>query len=119
MHKRIDTLLTGTGDDYQVRKSILSIRHGGFFGSVDNAFIKENLPDAHTDFIYAAIVEDLGAILAVIMLCLLIYVLKLLVTDAMNARDRFVFYAVGGTAALFGIQCCINLVSTWPQGSPL
>ena len=41
VHKRIDTLLTGTGDDYQVRKSILSIRHGGFFGSVDNAFIKD------------------------------------------------------------------------------
>ena len=38
--------------------------------------------------------------------------LKLLVTDAMNARDKFVFFAVGGTAALFGIQCCINLVST-------
>jgi len=112
VQKRINTLFTGTGDNLQVNRSVQSIQHGGFFGSGDNAFVKEGLPDAHTDFIYAAIVEDLGAILAVIMLCLLIYVLKLLVTDAMNARDRFVFYAVGGTAALFGIQCCINLVST-------
>ena len=112
IHNRINTLLTGDGDKYQVTQSVQSIQHGGFFGSGDNAFVKEGLPDAHTDFIYAAIVEDLGAILAVIMLCLLIYVLKLLVTDANNARDRFVFYAVGGTAALFGIQCCINLVST-------
>lgn len=112
VQKRINTLFTGTGDNLQVSRSVQSIQHGGFFGSGDNAFVKEGLPDAHTDFIYAAIVEDLGAILAVIMLCLLIYVLKLLVTDAMNARDRFVFYAVGGTAALFGIQCCINLVST-------
>jgi cell division protein FtsW len=112
VHKRIDTLLTGNGENLQVTRSVQSIQHGGFFGSGDNAFVKEKLPDAHTDFIYAAIVEDLGAILAIIMLCLLIYVLKLLVTDAVNARDRFVFYAVGGTAALFGIQCCINLVST-------
>ena len=112
VHNRISTLLTGTGDKYQVTQSVQSIQHGGFFGSVDNAFIKEKLPDAHTDFIYAAIVEDLGAIMAVVMLCLLVYVLKLLVTDAIHARDRFVFYAVGGTAALFGIQCCINLVST-------
>ncbi len=112
VHKRIDALITGTGDKYQVTQSVQSIQHGGFFGSVDNAFIKEKLPDAHTDFIYAAIVEDLGAILAFVMLCLLVYVLKLLVTDAMGARDKFVFYAVGGTAALFGIQCCINLVST-------
>ncbi|MBO7560134.1 MAG: FtsW/RodA/SpoVE family cell cycle protein [Alphaproteobacteria bacterium] len=112
VHKRIDTLITGTGDKFQITQSVQSIQHGGFFGSGDNAFIKEKLPDAHTDFIYAAIVEDLGAILAFVMLCLLVYVLKLLVTDAMNARDKFVFYAVGGTAALFGIQCCINLVST-------
>ncbi|MBP5485436.1 MAG: FtsW/RodA/SpoVE family cell cycle protein [Alphaproteobacteria bacterium] len=112
VHNRISTLLTGTGDKYQVTQSVQSIQHGGFFGSGDNAFIKEKLPDAHTDFIYAAIVEDLGAILAFVMLCLLVYVLKLLVTDALGARDKFVFYAVGGTAALFGIQCCINLVST-------
>ena len=112
VHNRINTLLTGSGDNYQVTQSVQSIRHGGFFGSGDNAFIKEKLPDAHTDFIYAAIVEDLGAILAFAMLCLLVYVLKLLVTDAMGARDKFVFYAVGGTAALFGIQSCINLVST-------
>ena len=56
--------------------------------------------------------EDLGAIMACLLLGLLVYVLKLLVTDALGARDRFVFYAVGGAAALFGIQSCINLIST-------
>lgn len=112
VHNRIEALLTGTGDNYQVTQSVQAIQHGGFFGRGDDAFIKQSLPDAHTDFIYAAIVEDMGAILACGLLCLMIYLLKLLVTDALNARDKFVFYAVGGTAALFGIQTCINLVST-------
>jgi len=112
VHNRIDALITGTGDTYQVTQSVQSIQHGGLFGRGDDAFIKQSLPDAHTDFIYAAIAEDLGAIMACLLLALLIYVLKLLVTDAMNARDKFVFYAVGGAAALFGIQSCINLVST-------
>jgi len=112
VHNRIESLLTGTGDTYQVTQSVQSIRHGGLFGRGDDAFIKQSLPDAHTDFIYAAIAEDLGAIMACLLLALLIYVLKLLVTDAMGARDKFVFYAVGGGAALFGIQSCINLVST-------
>ena len=112
VHNRIDAMLTGTGDTYQVTQSVQSIQHGGLFGRGDDAFIKQSLPDAHTDFIYAAIVEDLGAIMACLLLCLLVYVLKLLVTDALNARDRFVFYAVGGAAALFGIQVCINLIST-------
>jgi cell division protein FtsW len=30
----------------------------------------------------------------------------------MSARDAFVFYAVSGTAALFGTQICINLATT-------
>lgn len=112
VHNRIDALLTGSGDKYQITQSLQSIKHGGLLGRGDDAFVKQYLPDAHTDFIYATIVEDMGAILACMLLCILLYTLKLLITDAVHARDRFVFYAVGGTAALFGIQSCINLIST-------
>lgn len=112
VHNRIEAMLTGNGDNYQVTQSVQAIQHGGFFGKWSDAFIKQSLPDAHTDFIYAVIVEDMGAILACLLLCLLVYLLRLLIVDALNARDRFVFYAVGGTAALYGIQTCINMVST-------
>lgn len=81
-------------------------------GSGDDAFVKQSLPDAHTDFIFAAIAEDLGAIMACLLLVLLLFVLKRLTVDAIDARDRFVFYAAGGAAALFGAQVCINLMST-------
>ncbi|MBR1379980.1 MAG: FtsW/RodA/SpoVE family cell cycle protein [Alphaproteobacteria bacterium] len=112
VHNRVISWATGTGDNYQVRQSIQSIQHGGLLGSGDDAFVKQSLPDAHTDFIFAAIVEDLGAIMGCLLLCLLLYVLKRLTTDALNARDPFVFYATGGAAALFGTQVCINMMST-------
>ncbi|MBD5400504.1 FtsW/RodA/SpoVE family cell cycle protein [bacterium] len=112
VHRRIMTLLTGDGDNYQVTQSVQSIQHGGLLGSGDDAFVKQSLPDAHTDFIFAAIAEDVGAIVACGLLCLLLYVLKRLVTDATHARDTFVFYATGGAAALFGTQVCINLMTT-------
>ncbi|MBQ8294283.1 MAG: FtsW/RodA/SpoVE family cell cycle protein [Alphaproteobacteria bacterium] len=112
VHRRVISWLTGTGDTYQIQQSIDSIRHGGLLGSGDDAFIKQSLPDAHTDFIFAAIAEDLGAIMACGVLLLLFYVLKRLITNAMNARDLFVFYAAGGAAALYGAQVCINLMST-------
>lgn len=112
VHNRIDAWLFGIGDTYQVSRSILSIRHGGLFGSGDNAFIKEKLPDAHTDFIFAAISEDFGAIMACVVLVLLFLVIKRLTTSAAEAKDKFVFYATGGTAALFGAQVCINMLST-------
>lgn len=112
VHNRIVAWATGAGDNYQVKQSIDSIRHGGLLGSVDDAFIKQSLPDAHTDFIFAVIAEDGGALLACLLLCLLLYVLKRLVTDAVSAREPFVFYVAGGTAALFGTQVCINMMST-------
>ncbi len=112
VHDRIISWLTGTGDTYQITQSIQSIQHGGLLGSGDDAFVKQSLPDAHTDFIFAAIVEDVGAILACGLLALLLYTLKRLVTDASAARDPFVVYAAGGAAALFGTQVCINLMST-------
>ena len=70
------------------------------------------MPDAHTDFIFAAIAEDAGAIVACGLIIFLMLVIRRLVVDATNARDKFVFYAAGGTAALFGAQVCINLMST-------
>ncbi len=112
VHNRVVSFFTGTGDTYQVRQSVQSIQHGGLLGSGDDAFVKQSLPDAHTDFIFAAIVEDLGAIMGCALLCLLLYVLKRLITDATQSRDPFVFYAAGGAAALFGVQVCINLMST-------
>lgn len=112
VHNRVISWLTGTGDTYQIRQSIQSIQHGGLFGSGDDAFVKQSLPDAHADFIFAAIVEDIGAVFSCLLLALLLYVIKRLSTSAIAARDSFVFYAAGGTAALFGTQVCINLMST-------
>lgn len=111
VHRRFMALLTGEGDNYQVTQSIQSIQHGGLFGSGDDAFVKQSLPDAHTDFIFSAIAEDMGALMACGLLCLLLYVLKRLMTDAIDARDRFVVFVAGGAAALFGTQVCINMVS--------
>ena len=112
VHNRIVAFFTGTGDTYQVDKSIQSIQNGGLFGQGDGAFVKQSLPDAHTDFIFAAIAEDAGAIVACGLIIFLMLVIRRLVVDATNARDKFVFYAAGGTAALFGAQVCINLMST-------
>ncbi|MCM1294756.1 MAG: FtsW/RodA/SpoVE family cell cycle protein [Muribaculaceae bacterium] len=112
VHNRIISFFTGTGDTYQVRQSVQSIQHGGLLGSGDDSFVKQSLPDAHTDFIFAAIVEDWGALAGCVLLGVLLYVLKRMTTDALNARDPFVFYAVGGAAALFGTQMCINLMTT-------
>lgn len=111
VHTRVMNFFTGGGDHYQVDKSIASIQHGGLIGSGDNAFVKEFLPDSHTDFVFAGIAEDVGAIAACAMLGVFVYMMKLLRDNAVGARDPFVFYAAGGTMALFGAQACINIMT--------
>ena len=112
VQRRLIAHFTGQGDTYQVDNSVDSIRHGGLLGSGDDAFVKQYLPDVHTDFIFAAIAEDLGAIMACGLLVLLLFVFRRLITNATNARDLFVMYATGGTAALFGTQICFNMLTT-------
>jgi len=110
VHERIISLFSGV-ESYQIKQSIQSIQHGGLLGSGDDAFVKQSLPDAHTDFVFSAIAEDSGVILACVLLCILLYVINRLTKNALRARDPFVFYAAGGAAALFGAQVCINIMS--------
>lgn len=112
VHRRFITFFTGQGDDYQVRFSVETLQNGGLLGARNDAFVKQKLPDAHTDFIYAVIVEDLGALVGCALLFTLFYVLRRLIVNATKAKDLFVLYSIGGTAALFGIQICINMMTT-------
>lgn len=91
--------------------SINSIKHGGLFGSGDEAYVKDVLPESTNDFVYASIAEDWGAIGACALLLLLFFVLSNLIKHAVSARDDFVVYALAGTAAVFGGQVCFNLMT--------
>ena len=91
--------------------SVNSIKHGGLFGSGDEAFVKDVLPESTNDFVYASIAEDWGAIGACALVILLFFVLNNLIKHATTARDDFVVYALAGTTALFGGQICFNLMT--------
>ena len=83
IHRRIIAFFTGTGDTYQVDNSVDAIRNGGLLGAGDDAFVKQYLPDVHTDFIFAAIAEDIGAIMSCGLLLVLFYVFH---------HEEFLFY---------------------------
>jgi cell division protein FtsW len=91
--------------------SINSIKHGGLFGSGDEAYVKDVLPESINDFVYASIAEDWGAIGACALLLLLFLVLSKLIQHASSAKDDFVVYFLAGATALFGGQICFNLMT--------
>ncbi len=95
----------------QVWYSINSIKHGGLFGSGDESYVKDVLPESTNDFVYSAIAEDWGAFGACLLVVLLYFILNNLIKHATLAKDDFVVYAVTGAAALFGGQICFNLMT--------
>lgn len=113
VHERImDFFFKPLDPTSQVGYAVNAIRQGGLFGMGEEAFAIEKLPMAENDFVYAALVEEFGAIAGCLLLVLFLAVIKRLMYAAQNARDKFVLYAITGTTALFAFQICLNLATT-------
>jgi len=95
----------------QVWYSLNSIRNGGLFGSGDESFVKDALPESTNDFVYSAIAEDWGAIGASALVVLLFIIFMNLLKHAVYAKDDFVVYTITGATALFAGQICFNLMT--------
>ena len=121
MHTRVNDFVSSLflGDDlpYQVAKSLKAFENGNLFGKgPGEGVVKLNLPDAHTDFIFAVAGEEFGVVLCLIMVVLfatiVIRALKLSVKD----NNLFIIYSSAGLAASFGLQGIINMASTLHLG---
>jgi len=109
--ERIDAFLAPEENDtFQVERAYDAIRTGGLFGQgPGEGYVKRQIPDAHTDFVFAVIAEEYGLIacMGVILLILALVVRGL--TRAMEETDAFIQMAVSGLICLVGFQAAINL----------
>ena len=66
---------SNVGDNYQITKSLESFASGGVLGKgLGNGVISKNLPDAHSDFIFALIGEEFGYITSIFIICLFLVI---------------------------------------------
>jgi len=103
---------------YQLIQALIAFGRGEFFGlglgeGVQKMFY---LPEAHTDFIFAVIAEELGMVGTLSLLGLFVLlILRLLriARQATHAENWFASYLVYGIALIIGLQAVINMgVST-------
>jgi len=98
---------------YQVCNGFIAIHNGGLFGlGLGNSTQKYlYLPEAHTDFIFPILVEELGAIVGVLVLIGYIYILYRILKIAKeargNVRNMILCY---GTFALILLHLLVNLM---------
>ena len=99
---------------WQLSNSLISIGQGGWFGvGLGNSFQKSFfLPEAHTDFIFAILVEELGIIGGMLLIFLYVTMLIGLIFISFDSfkKDRlFQGYVVFGVFLLISIQALFNI----------
>lgn len=96
--------LDPSGDSFQIVQSLIAIANGGVLGRGFGAGSPTVIPVVHSDFIYAAIVEEWGLAggLGVLMLILVLVVRAL--HNATHAPNGYQVLLGSGLAALLAIQ---------------
>jgi cell division protein FtsW len=99
------------GSGYQAIQSLTALGSGGMFGLGLGASRQKFgfLPNAHTDFIYSIIGEELGLVGALLVLLLFGLLVYAGVRIALHAPDGFGRLLAIGITGWFGIQALTNL----------
>ncbi|MEG2377456.1 MAG: putative lipid II flippase FtsW, partial [Clostridia bacterium] len=99
------------GKGYQIIQSLYAIGSGGLFGlGFGNSRQKYlYLPEAHNDFIFAIVCEELGFIGALIVILLFALLIIRGYWIAMHARDKFGALLVTGITTLVALQVFLNI----------
>jgi cell division protein FtsW len=100
-----------TGSGFQIIQSYLAFGSGGLFGLGlgDGRQKLFYLPEAHTDFIFSVVGEELGLLGVMAIIILFIVVVFCGVSIAMRARDLFGTFLAVGLIALIGVQALLNM----------
>ena len=99
-----------TSDTYQTDKALEAIANGGLLGrGPGEGTVKHSVPDIHTDFIFAATVEEFGFLISLLLIALLAGFVLRAFRNALRLNDYFCQLAVAGLATMVGMQIIINL----------
>lgn len=99
---------------YQLTQSLIAFGRGGWFGvglgeSIQKLFY---LPEAHTDFLFAVIAEELGLMGALLVIGLFILLVQRAFAIGRKAQQqdlKYHAYVAYGLALLIGLQAMINI----------
>jgi cell division protein FtsW len=99
-----------SGDTFQVDTAMEAFYNGGWFGlGPGEGIAKRNLPDSHTDFVFAVAAEEFGIVLCLALLLLFAFIVIRALSRAYATEDMFARFAASGLAIMFGVQAAINM----------
>lgn len=105
----LDPFANISGSGWQVAQSLFAIGTGGWFGLGLYQGLPEKIPVGSSDFVFAAIVEEMGEIfgICIILVCLSCFLMFLNI--AMQLKDQFYRLIALGLGSVYGIQVFLNI----------
>jgi cell division protein FtsW len=101
------------GDNYQVQRALEAFGNGGLLGrGPGEGRVKDVLPDAHADTVFAVVGEEFGMILCMVIVGLFAFIVLRGLLRLLAEADLFVILAATGLVASFGLQAFVNMAST-------
>jgi len=99
------------GNGYQLIQGLIAMGSGGWFGTgLGTSRAKwDFLPNAHSDFIYAVIGEELGLVGALVVLAAFGVLIYAGVRIALHARGTFERLLAAGIVGWIGVQAIVNM----------
>ena len=98
------------GDNFQSTKALDAIKQGGLKGQgMGEGILKDNVPEAHTDYIIAIISEEYGSIASILIIAIFLYIAFRIIKNCILKNDDFLKLSLCGLASLLIFQTFIHV----------
>jgi cell division protein FtsW len=114
VHTRVMLFLHPNKDSaYQALTALSAFGNGGLFGrGPGEGQVKQYLPDARADFVFAVAGEEFGMLFCGFIILIFAAIVVRAMLRLLKERDPFVLLAAGGLVAGFGLQAFVNMASS-------
>jgi cell division protein FtsW len=113
VRSRVTRFWDGTGDNYQVTTALEAFGNGGLLGrGPGEGHVKDVLPDAHADFVFAVAGEEFGMLICVVILSVFAFVVMRGLLRLLREQDLYIVLSCTGLVTGFGLQALVNMAST-------
>jgi cell division protein FtsW len=106
-----DPFVDPLGDGHQMINSYFAMINGGWFGlGIGNSIQKKGyLSAAQTDFMFSIVIEELGLVMAIIILGILLFLILRIFRIGIKSKNTFNSMMCIGIAGMILIQAFINI----------
>jgi cell division protein FtsW len=113
VRSRVTRFWDGTGDNYQVNTALEAFGNGGLLGrGPGEGHVKDVLPDAHADFVFAVAGEEFGMLLCMVIIGVFAFIVLRGLLRLLREQDMFIVLSCTGLVTGFGLQAFVNMAST-------